>query len=487
MRNLQDILYGVALKEVVGSSDVNINKITFDSRDIEKGDFFVAIKGLDQDGHSYIDKAIGLGAKAVLCEELPKDLNPEVSYIRTDDSKKALGLIASNYYDCPSEKIDLVGVTGTNGKTSVATLLYRLFKSLGYGVGLISTVNYLVDEEVLPSTHTTPDPLTINALLSKMISKGCTHCFMEVSSHAMVQERTTGLSFKGAVFTNITHDHLDYHGTFDEYIKAKKLLFDQLPKSAFALYNNDDKRGEVMVQNTKAAKHSFGLRSLSDFRVKILENTFEGLLLNIQGEELYTSMIGSFNAYNLLSVYAVAVLLGEDHQETLMSLSVLKPAEGRFDYFLSEKKIVGIVDYAHTPDALKQVLSTIKTIRAGEEKIYTIVGCGGDRDSSKRALMGKIAVSLSDMTILTSDNPRSESPERIIEEMKLEVGITERAKMLCVTDRKEAIRTACALVNKGDIILLAGKGHEKTQEINGVKYPFDDKTILIECLTQMNK
>ena len=486
MKNLQDILYGVRLTTLEGQSNRSISKIEFDSRKIEKGDLFVAIKGELSDGHEFIEKAIESGAVAVLCEEMPEN-RKDITYVQTTCTKQALAIVAANYYDHPSEKIHLIGVTGTNGKTSVSTLLYRLFTQLGNACGLISTVHNIVDGNIIESTHTTPDPLSINALLSSMLDKSCTHCFMEVSSHALMQERTYGLQFNGAVFTNISHDHLDYHGTFDAYIKAKKRLFDQLPKGSFAVYNDDDKRGSVMVQNTKADVYSLSVQKLGDFKAKILENSFDGLVLNIQEQELHTSLIGSFNAYNILSVFAVATLLGEDPQEVLAALSMLKSAEGRFDYFLSTDKVVAIVDYAHTPDALKQVLSTIKNIRTGNEKIYTIIGCGGDRDNAKRPLMARIAVSLSDMAILTSDNPRSESPEAIIEEMKGGVEISLRSKMLCVTDRKEAIKMACALATKGDIILLAGKGHEKTQEIAGVKHPFDDKSILKDFLIQMNK
>ena len=487
MKNLQDILYGVRLTTLEGQSNKSIDKIEFDSRKVGEGDLFVAIKGDLFDGHEFIDKAVDSGAVAILCEELPENRKGTVAYVQTTCTKQALAVVAANYYNHPSQKIHLIGVTGTNGKTSVSTLLYRLFKQMGYACGLISTVHNIVDGETLTSTHTTPDPLSINALLSAMLDKSCTHCFMEVSSHALMQERTHGLQFNGAVFTNISHDHLDYHGTFDAYIKAKKRLFDQLPKGGFALYNEDDKRGSVMVQNTKADVYSMSVQKLGDFKARILENSFDGLVLNIQEQELHTSLIGNFNAYNILSVFAVATLLGEEPQEVLAALSMLKSAEGRFDYFLSAQKVVAIVDYAHTPDALKQVLSTIKNIRTGNEKMYTIIGCGGDRDNTKRPLMGKIAVSLSDMAILTSDNPRSETPELIIDEMRQGVDVSLRSKMLCVTDRKEAIKMACALANSGDIILLAGKGHEKTQEIAGVKHPFDDKSILKDCLTQMNK
>jgi UDP-N-acetylmuramoyl-L-alanyl-D-glutamate--2,6-diaminopimelate ligase len=487
LKNLQDILYGVSIKDVVGSTDILILNIEFDSRKVNNGCLFVALKGSASDGHDFIDSAIRQGAKVILCERKPQKVSKEIVYVITDNSHKALGVMASNYYDNPSHKIKLIGVTGTNGKTSVATLLYRTFVNMGHGVGLISTVNYMVNEDSFPSSHTTPDPLRTNELLNKMIESSCTYCFMEVSSHAIDQERISGLKFLGAVFTNITHDHLDYHGTFDAYIKTKKRLFDSLSKGAFALYNKDDKRGEVMVQNTKAKPYSFGLKSIAEYKVKVLENTFEGLLLNVQGEDVYVSMTGKFNAYNLLAVYATSVILGEDHQEVLKSLSILKPAEGRFDHFLSDKKLVGVVDYAHTPDALKQVLSTIHNLRKGHEKIYTIIGCGGDRDKQKRALMGQIAAALSDMTILTSDNPRSEKPESIIDEMKAGISITDQPKTLCISDRKEAIKTACVLAGAGDIILLAGKGHEKTQEIKGVKHPFDDKLVLIDCLKELNK
>jgi len=487
LKNLQDILYGVSIKDVVGSTDTLISNIVFDSRKVNEACLFVALKGVISDGHDFIDSAVEQGAKVILCEKKPQKDSKGIVYVLTDNTHKALGVMASNYYDNPSHKIKLIGVTGTNGKTSVATLLYKTFVNMGHGAGLVSTVNYMVNEETYPSTHTTPDPLRINELLDKMIASSCTYCFIEVSSHAIDQERISGLKFFGAVFTNITHDHLDYHGTFDAYIKTKKRLFDGLSKEAFALYNKDDKRGEVMVQNTKAKCYSFGLKSIAEYKVKILENTFEGLLLNLQGEDVYVSMTGKFNAYNLLAVYATSIISGEDHQEVLKSLSILKPAEGRFDHFMSDKKLVGIVDYAHTPDALKQVLSTIQSLRKGHEKVYTIIGCGGDRDKQKRALMGQIAATLSDMTILTSVNPRSEKPESIIDEMKAGISIKDHPKTLCITDRKEAIKTACVLACTGDIILLAGKGHEKTQEIKGVKHPFDDKMILINSLKELNK
>lgn len=482
MKSLNDILEGVETIERIVNNDSTIKTICFDSRKVETDSLFVATRGTVSDGHDYIESTIIKGACTIVCEELPSTLNDKVNYIKVKNSSRALGLMAANFYGHPSKKIKLVGVTGTNGKTTVATLLFKLFRELGNNVGLISTVENKINNEIIPSTHTTPDVLSINELLLKMIASGCDYCFMEVSSHATVQERIAGLSFTGAIFSNITHDHLDFHKTFDEYIKAKKYFFDQLPKNSFALTNADDKRGSVMLQNTEAYKKSYALLTMADFKAKVLENQFSGLLLNIDNEEVWFKMVGSFNAYNILAVYGTAILLEQDKLKVLTILSSLDGAEGRFEYLVSGNGTVGVVDYAHTPDALKNVLQTIQNIRTGTEKIITIVGCGGDRDKTKRPIMAEVACKLSDKVILTSDNPRSEDPSEIIKEMEQGVSITNRSKTISIVDRKEAIKTACHLAKPGDIILLAGKGHEKYQEIAGIKYPFDDKKVLKEQL-----
>lgn len=487
MKLLKDILYKTGLIEVVGSTNLAITSICFDSRKVEKDSLFIATKGTQVDGHAFIDKAIAMGAIAVMCEELPSTIDDKVTYVRVANSNFALGYVASNFYDNPSSKLKLVGVTGTNGKTTTVTLLFNLFKTLGYKVGLLSTVKNQINSEVIPATHTTPDAIKLNELLKQMADKGCTHCFMEVSSHAVVQYRIAGLSFAGAVFTNITHDHLDYHKTFDEYIKAKKGFFDQLTDESFALVNKDDANAMVMLQNSKAQKHTYGLKSMADFKCKIIENQFTGLLLNIDGSEVWAKLIGTFNAYNLLAVYAVATLLKENKINILTTLSNLNAVEGRFQYIKTENGILGIVDYAHTPDALSNVLRTIKDIRTGNEQVITIVGCGGDRDAQKRPIMAKIACEMSNRVILTSDNPRSENPEAIIAEMQKGVDGVSYKKVLSIVDRKEAIKAACALASAGDIILLAGKGHETYQEIKGVKYPFDDMEVLKENLKQFDK
>lgn len=489
MKQLRDILYKVRLEQVHGITDVAVSSVTFDSRSVTEGSVFIAVKGTQVDGHNFIQQAIDKKAVAVVCEKMPASIVPDAcTIIIVKDSSEALAFIAGNFYDNPSEKLQLTGVTGTNGKTTVATLSYNLFKELGYSCGLISTVQNEINGTIIPATHTTPDAIQINALLAKMVEAGCTHCFMEASSHAIHQQRVRALDFNIAVFTNITHDHLDYHKTFDNYIKAKKKLFDDLPAHATAIVNIDDRRGMVMVQNTKATIKTYSLKSISDYKATILENTFSGLVLNINGHELYTRIVGEFNAYNLLSVYAIAVSLGIDEVTALTSLSKLNAAEGRFDYIISaNEKIVGIVDYAHTPDALKNVLVTIKAIRTNNEKVITIIGCGGNRDKAKRPEMARIACELSNQVILTSDNPRNEKPEDIIEEMRKGVEPLHYKKVLSITDRKEAIRTACMMAGKHDIILLAGKGHEKYQEINGVKHPFDDKEILKEILCEMEK
>lgn len=484
--NLKDILYSVSLQEISGSTDLDVTGIVFDSRKVSPGSIFTAVKGTSVDGHQYISKAIADGARAIVCEDMPADLIAGITYIKVDNTSKALGRMASNFFGTPSADLKLIGVTGTNGKTTTATLLFQLFRELGYKVGLISTVQNQINDEIVPATHTTPDPVSLNSLLKDMVTMGCDYCFIEVSSHAVSQYRIEGLHFSGAIFTNLTHDHLDFHRTFSEYLKAKKTFFDGLDKTAFALTNADDKNGSVMLQNTKAYQKSYSLKSMADFKAKILENQFGGLLLNIDNEEVWFKMVGSFNAYNLLAVYAAAMLLDQDKARVLTVLSRLKGAEGRFDYITSTSGVIGIVDYAHTPDAVQNVLSTIKDIRKGTEQVITVIGCGGDRDTTKRPVMAQVACDWSDKVILTSDNPRSESPEKIISDMEKGVMPNNRKKTISITDRKEAIRTACHLAKTGDIILLAGKGHEKYQEISGVKHPFDDKKMLAEILNQLS-
>ncbi|MCC6371670.1 MAG: UDP-N-acetylmuramoyl-L-alanyl-D-glutamate--2,6-diaminopimelate ligase [Bacteroidia bacterium] len=482
MKLLSDILYKVRLEEVVGSTHMAITSVEFDSRKVKKGSLFVATIGTAVDGHSYIQKAIELGAIAIVCEHIPEQRDENVSYVKVTDSGYALGVIACNFYDNPSEKLKLVGVTGTNGKTTTVTLLFNLFKAMGYSVGLLSTVQNKINNTVIPSTHTTPDALSLNALLHEMVEQSCEFVFMEVSSHAVVQNRIAGISFAGGVFSNITHDHLDYHKTFDEYIRAKKRFFDLLPNSAFALVNKDDKNGLVMMQNTRAKKNTYALQTVADFKCRIIENHLNGLLLNIDNQELWVKLIGTFNAYNVLAVYATAILLKQDKTNILTSLSNLNSVEGRFQYVKSPNGVIGIVDYAHTPDALKNVLETIKDIRTGNEQVITLVGCGGDRDSAKRPVMAAIACEYSNRVILTSDNPRSEDPEEILNQMQKGINPVDAKKTLRISDRREAIKTACSLSNKGDIILIAGKGHEKYQEIKGVKHDFDDLEILKETI-----
>jgi len=480
LKLLSDILYKTRLEEIIGSTNVAISSVTFDSRKIKKDSLFIATRGMASDGHHYIEVAIENGAVAVVCEDLPETLKENVTYVKVLDSSASLGYIACNFYDNPSEKLKLVGITGTNGKTTTVTLLFNLFRGLGYNVGLLSTVENKINTTVIPSTHTTPDALALNELLSKMVEAGCQYAFMEVSSHAIVQHRITGLKFIGAAFSNITHDHLDYHKTFEEYIKAKKMFFDNLQDDAFALTNKDDRNGSVMLQNTKAKKYSYGLKSLADFKCRVIENHLNGLLLSIDNQEVWVKLIGSFNAYNVLVVYAIALLLKQDRVQVLTTLSNLNSVEGRFQYIKSKNGIVAIVDYAHTPDALKNVLETIKDIRTGNEQVITLVGCGGDRDAAKRPIMAQIACEYSNKVILTSDNPRSENPEDILNQMQAGISPVEMKKTLRISDRKEAIRTAVAFAKEGDIILIAGKGHEKYQEISGVKHPFDDFEIVKE-------
>jgi UDP-N-acetylmuramoyl-L-alanyl-D-glutamate--2,6-diaminopimelate ligase len=480
MKYLSDIIEGLAFTELQGSADTEITAVVFDSRKVIPGCLFVAIKGTMSDGHDYIQQAVHDGAIAIICEDLPARVTGEVDFLMVADSAVALGIVAANFYDHPSAKLKLVGVTGTNGKTTIATLLYKLFRDLGYKCGLLSTVENQVNGKVIPATHTTPDPVELNKFVSEMVAQGCDYCFMEVSSHAIAQRRIAGLTFAGGIFSNLTHDHLDYHKTFDSYLKAKKAFFDDLPANAFALTNNDDKNGNVMLQNTKAHKKTYGLKSMADYRAKILENQFEGLLLQIDNEEVWFKMVGTFNAYNLLAVYAAAMLLDQDKAKILTSLSKLTGARGRFDYIVSPNKIVGIVDYAHSPDAVQNILSTIHGIRKGNEKVITVIGCGGDRDKAKRPIMAKSACEWSDKVILTSDNPRSEDPAQIIKDMEVGVDAAFKRHVLSIVDRHEAIKTACMLAKAGDIVLIAGKGHEKYQEIKGVKNHFDDMEELVE-------
>jgi UDP-N-acetylmuramoyl-L-alanyl-D-glutamate--2,6-diaminopimelate ligase len=488
MKTLRDILYNVSIREVHGSTDTAVNSLSIDSRAIGQGDTFIAIKGVHADGHLFIDKALAQGATAVICEELPQNLAEGVTYVLVNSSATAAGIIAGNFYDNPSHKLKLVGVTGTNGKTTIATLLFRLFSKLRFHCGLLSTVQNQIGDKIVPATHTTPDAIHLNALLAEMVDEGCEYVFMEVSSHAVHQQRIAGLKFTGGIFSNITHDHLDYHKTFDEYIRVKKSFFDGLPPTAFALTNLDDKRGTVMLQNTRAKKQSYSLRTVADFKGKILENNLTGLIMTVNEKEVHFRLIGEFNAYNLLAVYGAAILLGQDKDEVLQALSNLSGAEGRFDYIMSvNDRIIGIVDYAHTPDALLNVLATIKNLRKGNEQVITVVGCGGDRDTAKRPVMAAVATEHSDKVILTSDNPRSEDPVAIIHQMEAGIPVHQKKKSLSITDRKEAIKTAVSLANPEDIILIAGKGHEKYQEIQGVKYPFDDKQVLREMLELMGK
>lgn len=474
MRYLSDLIDGLAFTELQGSADVEITSVAFDSRQVIPGSMFVAVKGTQVDGHDYIDQAIKQGAIAVICEDLPAHTAAEVDFLMVADSAKALSLVAANFYGNPSAQLKLVGVTGTNGKTTIATLLYQLFRDLGYKAGLLSTVENQINGQVIPSTHTTPDPIELNRLLEEMVTQGCDYCFMEVSSHAVAQHRVANLQFSGGVFTNLTHDHLDYHKTFDSYLKAKKAFFDGLPKNAFALTNSDDKNGNIMLQNSQAHRKTYGLKSMADYKARILENQFGGLLLHIDNEEVWFKMVGTFNAYNLLAVYATAMLLEQDKAKTLTSLSKLTGAEGRFEYIVAPNKVIGIVDYAHTPDAVQNVLSTIHDIRKGNEKVITVIGCGGDRDKTKRPIMARVASEWSDKVILTSDNPRSEDPAQIIKDMIEGVDPAFKRHTVSIVDRREAIKTACMLANPGDIILVAGKGHEKYQDIHGVKNHFDD-------------
>ncbi|MEJ5089612.1 UDP-N-acetylmuramoyl-L-alanyl-D-glutamate--2,6-diaminopimelate ligase [Sphingobacterium faecium] len=478
MKNLKSILHAIPVQEVVGQLDVEVVSLCFDSRQVVFGSLFIAVRGVHTDGHLFIDKAIAFGARAVIVEELPVETLDSVVYIVVADSALALGIVAANFYDNPSKKMKLVGVTGTNGKTTVATLLFQLFTQLGYHVGLLSTVQNQIGDRVIPATHTTPDPIQLNHLLSEMIEEGCDYCFMEVSSHAVVQQRIAGLKFTGAIFTNITHDHLDFHKTFSSYIKAKKKFFDDLDTAAFALTNEDDRNGQVMLQNTFAHKKTYGLHSGADFSARIVESHFDGMLMNIDGHDVWVKLVGGFNAYNLLAVYGAAILLEQETVRVLTAMSVLTGAEGRFETLKAANGVFGIVDYAHTPDAVENVLQTIEKLRNQSQHIITVLGCGGDRDKTKRPEMSQAALRYSDRLIITSDNPRTEDPLTIIKEMEAGVAVEQRSKVLSIADRKEAIRVAYQLAKPGDIIVVAGKGHEKYQEVNGIRYHFDDKEIL---------
>lgn len=487
MKQLKDILYRVRIREVLGRTDVDVVSVQLDSRQVVPSALFIALRGTVSDGHQFIGKAVELGALAVICEEMPSHLQEDVTYVCVEDAHEAAGIIASNFYDNPSEKIKVVAVTGTNGKTTTATLLYRLFTALGYQCGLLSTVVNRIGDNVIEATHTTPDAISLNSLLAQMTEAGCEYCFMEASSHAIHQKRIAGTRFTGAVFTNITHDHLDYHKTFQEYIRAKKALFDQLPATAFALTNKDDRNGLIMLEGTRARKRTYALHTMADYRARVLENLFSGLHMNIEGQDFYSRLIGGFNAYNLLAVYSTARELGVENMEILTALSTVESVEGRFQYIKTQGNVTAIVDYAHTPDALKNVLSTIQDVSSGMGRIITVVGCGGDRDREKRPVMASIACEHSDRVVLTSDNPRSENPEQIILDMKKDLDKDQTRKVVSVTDRAEAIRLACSLLAEGDILLVAGKGHEKYQEINGVRHPFDDLQVVSQSLQLYQK
>jgi UDP-N-acetylmuramoyl-L-alanyl-D-glutamate--2,6-diaminopimelate ligase len=478
---LTDILQNVILLKVVGDTEINIENIQFDSRKVEAGSVFVATRGTASDGHQFITIAIEKGAVAIVCEELPTELNPTVSYIKVEDSADTLGKMASAWYGFPSSKMTLIGVTGTNGKTTIATLLYQLFRQLQHKSGLLSTVCNYINDKAIEATHTTPDALTLNELLAQMVDAGCEYSFMEVSSHAVDQRRIAGLEFAGGIFTNITREHIDYHLTFENYLKAKKQFFDELPAEAFALTNVDDKNGLVMLQNSKAKKYTYSLRSMADFKTRILEHGFEGMLLDMNDKEVNVSFIGKFNASNLSAVFGAAVLLGQDKMEVLRILSSLKSVSGRFETLHAPTGYTAIVDYAHTPDALNNVISTINQILQGNGRLITVVGCGGNRDKGKRPMMAREAVNGSWKTILTSDNPRFEEPQDILNDMLAGLDVVEKAKSLTIVDRREAIKTACALAQRGDVVLVAGKGHEDYQIVQGVKHHFDDKEVVSEC------
>lgn len=484
---LKDILYKVTIESVVGSTSVAINNLEFDSRNVSLNDVFVAIKGTISDGHQFIKKAADQGALAIICEHLPENIVNGITYVQVADSQRALAIMAANYFGNPSEELKLVGITGTNGKTTISTMLYQLFKRAGTEAGLLSTVKIMVGDTEHKATHTTPDSLTINKYLRKMVDAGVEFCFMEVSSHGIHQKRTEALQFVGGVFTNLSHDHLDYHKDFAEYRDVKKSFFDALPKNAFALVNVDDKNGLVMLQNTKARKYTYALKTYADYRAQILESQFTGQLLKINNQELWVKLIGGFNAYNVLAIFGTAQLLGLNELEVLQIMSTLESVNGRFQYLVSEEKITAIVDYAHTPDALKNVLETINEIRTGNEEVITVVGCGGDRDKTKRPVMGKIAASLSTKVVFTSDNPRTEDPEKIIAQIEAGVPAEHYKKTISITNRREAIKAACQMARENDIILIAGKGHETYQEINGERFDFDDIKIVNQLLKALNK
>jgi UDP-N-acetylmuramoyl-L-alanyl-D-glutamate--2,6-diaminopimelate ligase len=485
---LRDVLYKVSIRSITGSTDTQIHDVQIDSRKTKPGVLFVAVKGTTADGHQFIDKAVENGAAVIVYETAPAQMSPGLVWVQVENSASAAGYIAHNFFGHPSEKMKVVGVTGTNGKTTIATLLFKLFSGLGCTCGLLSTVENHIGDTIVPATHTTPDAVSLNQLLKQMLDAGCTHVFMEVSSHAVHQNRTRGINFAGGVFSNITHDHLDYHKSFDEYIRVKKSFFDSLSSSSFAISNADDKRGGVMLQNTNAKKYFYSLKTLADFKGKIIENSLSGLVMTINDQEVHFRLIGEFNAYNLLAAYGVGICMGEDRHEVLRSLSMLTGAEGRFDYMVSPKeKVITIVDYAHTPDALLNVLATINKLRKGFEKVITVVGCGGDRDKTKRPIMAEAACEHSDKAIFTSDNPRSEDPAQIIRDMEQGLPASAKRKYISIVDRREAIKTAISLASSDDIVLIAGKGHEKYQEIKGVKYHFDDKEIVREVFEQLDK
>ena len=485
---MQDILFRVNIRSVDGATAVDIIDLQIDSRKVSSGSAFIAIKGSSADGHQFIDTAVNNGAKAIICETLPSGKTEGVTYVQVENSAAAAGYMAHNYYGQPSEKVKLVGVTGTNGKTTIATLLYKLFTKLGYKCGLLSTVQNHIGDKIVAATHTTPDAISLNDLLKQMVDEGCSHVFMETSSHAVHQHRITGLYFSGGLFSNITHDHLDYHKTFEEYIRVKKSFFDSLPSTSFAVSNADDKRGTVMLQNTNAAKFYYSLKTMADFKGKILENGLTGLVMTINDQEVHFRLIGEFNAYNLLAVYGAAICMGEEKNEVLLHLSAMTGAEGRFEYYISDKdRVIGIIDYAHTPDALINVLITIQKLRKGYEQVITVVGCGGDRDKTKRPVMAEAACEYSAKAIFTSDNPRSEDPLEILKDMETGLSSAAKRKYISIADRKEAIKTAVSLSKPEDIILVAGKGHEKYQEIKGVKHPFDDKQVLLEMFELLGK
>lgn len=486
MRTVKDILYGVHIVAVTGSTDGAINHLTFDSRTADDQSMFFAIKGTVHDGHDFLNDVVAKGCKMVVVDR-EVDLGDGVNVIRVDNTSHALSVVAHNFYGEPSRHLKLIGVTGTNGKTTITTLLYNLYSELGYQCGLVSTVVNKISGQDIPATHTTPNPIALNELLSRMVEEGVSHCFMEVSSHAIHQDRVSGLVFAGGAFSNISHDHLDYHKTFREYINVKKRFFDELPREAFALTNLDDKNGDIMLQNTRAKKRSYAMRSMADYKVKVLENQFSGLVLSINGVEIWTKLIGDFNAYNLLCVFAISQELGEDGTEVLTVLSQLSAVDGRFEFIRSKGGITAIVDYAHTPDALENVLKTIENIRTKNETVFTVVGCGGDRDRTKRPAMAAIACERSDKVILTSDNPRSEDPNEIIEEMMSGVDGLNFKKTLSIVDREQAIKTAVSMADVNDIILVAGKGHEKYQEIKGVRYDFDDLETIKELFNKLDK